>query len=84
MLAIRGIYDGKAFKVLPTEPVPVVQREVPVAIIFLEDASAERKAREHLVEVARRMRAAREVMTPLGVSVKDLVEEERDERRPTH
>lgn len=65
MLAIRGVYDGKTFKVLPTEPVPAVHGEVPVAIIFLEDVSAEREARQRLAEVARRMREARDAMSPL-------------------
>jgi hypothetical protein len=78
MLAIRGVYDGKTFKVLPTERVPVVQREVPIAIIFLEDVAGELKGRQCLGEVAKRMRAAREAMTPLGMSVKDLVESGRE------
>jgi len=37
MLAVRGTYDGKTIRVLPTEKLPKVTREVPVAIIFLED-----------------------------------------------
>ena len=78
MIAIRGVYDGKTFKVLPTERVPVVQREVPVAIIFLEDVSDELKGRQRSGEVAKRMRTAREAMIPLGMSVKDLVEAGRE------
>jgi len=78
MLAIRGVYDGKTFKALPTELVPVVHGEVPIAIVFLEDVSAQREPRQHLVAVANRMRAAREAMTPLGMSVKDLVEAGRE------
>jgi hypothetical protein len=78
MLAIRGIYDGKDFKILPSEPVPMVQREVPVAIIFLEDVPVEPKGRQQLLEVAKRMRSARDAMVPLGVSVKALVEEGRE------
>ena len=78
MLTIRGIYDGKTFKVLPTEPLPNVQGEVPVAIIFLEDVSVETQKRLYQIEIARRMRAAREAMPPLEMSVKDLVEEERE------
>jgi hypothetical protein len=84
MLAIRGVYNDKTFKVFPTEPVPEVQREVPVAIIFLEDVSDALQGRQRLGAGAKRMRAAREAMTPLGVSVKDLVEEERDDHGPTH
>jgi len=78
MLAIRGVYDGKIFRALPTEPVPAVQREVPVAIIFLEDVTDISHSRQYQVEVAQRMRAARQVMAPLGVCVKDLVEAGRE------
>lgn len=78
MLAIRGVYDGKTFRALPTEPIPTVHREVPVAIIFLEDVSDETQKRQNQVEIAKRMRAAREAMLPLGMSVKDLVEEGRE------
>jgi len=78
MLTIRGTYDGKTFKPLPTEPLPQIEREVPVAIIFLEDVSIENQRRQHQMEVAKRMRAARDAMPPLGVSVKDLVEQGRE------
>lgn len=78
MLTIRGIYDGKTFRVLPTEPLPEVQQEVPVAIIFLEDIPFESQKRQEQIEIAARMRAAREAMHPLGIGVKDLVEEGRE------
>jgi hypothetical protein len=78
MLTIRGVYDGKTFKVLPTEPLPEVQQEVPVAIIFLEDIPIETQRRQDQIEIAERMRSAREAMPPLGISVKDLVEEGRE------
>jgi hypothetical protein len=74
MLAIRGVYDGKTFSALPNEPVPRVQREVPVAIVFLEELAPDAVRRQYQVEVARRMRAARNTMPPLGVSVKELIE----------
>jgi DNA-binding winged helix-turn-helix (wHTH) protein len=38
LLTVRGVYDGKVVKVLPTESLPPVSREVSVAILFLEDA----------------------------------------------
>lgn len=78
MLAIRGVYDGKTFRALPNEPIPTVDREVPIAIVFLEEISLKAQRRQHLVEVAKRMRAARDAMSPLGVSVKDLVEAGRE------
>jgi hypothetical protein len=78
MLAIRGVYDGKTFKVLPTEPLPEVRGEVPIAIIFLQEVSAEHEARQQLAEVAKRMRRARDAMLPLGMSVKELVEAGRE------
>jgi hypothetical protein len=78
MLAIRGVYNGKTFSALPSEPLPRVQRDVPVAIIFLEEVLPETDSRQHQIEVARRMRAARDTMPPLGVSVKELIEEGRE------
>jgi hypothetical protein len=78
MLAIRGVYDGKTFSALPNEPLPRVQREVPVAIVFLEEVSPEAEKRQHQVEIARRMRAARDAMPPLGMSVKELIEAGRE------
>jgi len=62
MLAVRGVYDGKTFRALPNEPVPTVDREVPIAIIFLEEVSL--KAQRRQVEIAKRMRAARDAMSP--------------------
>jgi len=78
MLAIRGVYDGKTFSALPSEPLPRVHREVPVAIVFLEEVSPEADRRQRQVEVARRMRAARDAMPPLGMSVKELIEAGRE------
>lgn len=78
MLTIRGVYDGKTFRILPAEPVPTVHREVPVAIVFLEDVLIETEKNQNQVEVAKRMRVAREAMSPLGMSVKDLVERGRE------
>jgi hypothetical protein len=78
MLAIRGVYNGKTFSALPSEPLPRVQRDVPVAIVFLEEVLPETDSRQHQIEVARRMRAARDTMPPLGVSVKELIEEGRE------
>jgi hypothetical protein len=78
MIAIRGVYNGKTFSALPGELLPQVQRDMPVAIIFLEEVSLEADRRQHQVEVARRMRAARDTMPPLGMSVKELIEAGRE------
>jgi len=78
MLAIRGVYDGKTFSALPNEPVPRVQQEVPVAMVFLEEVAPEANRRQHQVEVTRRMRTARNAMPLLGVSVKELIEAGRE------
>jgi hypothetical protein len=78
MIAIRGVYNGKTFSALPAEPLPHVQRDMPVAIIFLEEVSLEEDKRQHQVEVARRMRTARDAMPPLGMSVKELIEAGRE------
>lgn len=74
MMTIRGVYDGKNIKPLPTESLPAVDHEVPVAITFLEKISVDRHTRPDQVEIARRMRASRQAMAVLGESVKDLVE----------
>lgn len=78
MLTVRGVYDGKVFKPLPSEKVPLVHREVPVAILFLEDITAGNERKQRQAEIAARMRAARAMMAPLGMSVKDLVEAGRE------
>jgi len=78
MIAIRGVYNGKTFRALPSEPLPQVQREIPVAIVFLEEISPEADRRQHQVEIAHRMRAARDAMPPLGMSVKELIEAGRE------
>jgi hypothetical protein len=78
MLTIRGVFDGKTVKVLPTESIPSVQRQVPVAIIFLEDVSDTDQICRNQIQVAQQMRAARAKMLPLGVSVKELVEQGRE------
>jgi hypothetical protein len=78
MLAIRGVYNGKTFRALPGEPLPHVQRDMPVAIIFLEEVSPEADKRQHQLEVARCMRAARDAMPPLGMRVKELIEAGRE------
>ena len=72
-----GVYDGKTFSALPSEPLPRVQREVPVATVFLEEVQLE-DDRGHQVEIAERMRAARDAMPPLGVGVKELIEAGRE------
>jgi DNA-binding winged helix-turn-helix (wHTH) protein len=40
LLTIRGVYDGKEFRALPTEALPDVSRETVVLIVFLENESA--------------------------------------------
>ena len=77
-MTVRGTYDGKSFRALPQEPVPAVHGEVPVTIVFWERAMDGGGEREHVHEVAKRMRTARHVMPPLEVSTKDLIEEGRE------
>ena len=78
MLTIRGVYNGKTFSALPSEPLPRIEGEVPVAIVFLEEVSLEANRGQIQAEVAKRMRAARNAMPPLGASVKELIEEGRE------
>lgn len=79
MLTIHGVYDGKSFRALPNERLPMVDREIPIAITFLDDDIALRaQKRQQLVPLAKRMLAIREAMPPLGTSTKALVEEGRE------
>lgn len=39
MLTIRGVYDGKTIRPLPGEPLPEVEGEVEVRIVFCEPVS---------------------------------------------
>jgi len=74
MRAIRGVFDGETFNALPGEPLPAVEREIPVAIVFLEETPSDDETRQRQLSIAKRMRAAREAMPPLDVTVKDLIE----------
>lgn len=77
MLAVRGTYDGKTFRVSSTEKLPKVTREVPVAIIFLEDLT-DLQRRQLQIEAAQWMRALRARMPPLDMSIRDMIEEGRE------
>jgi len=77
MLTLRGTYDGKTFRVLPSEKLPKITREVPVAIIFLEDVTPERRWQLQM-EAAQWMRALRARMPPLDMSIRDMIEEGRE------
>ena len=78
MLTIQGVYDGKTFSPLPNEPLPQAQRAVPVAMTFLVEVQLEDAGRQPQADVAKRMRAARDAMPPLGVGVKELIETGRE------
>jgi hypothetical protein len=86
MIAIQATYDGKNFKPLPSERLPEVNREIPVAIVFLEEGSTQNEKpeqdekRRRLLDSALRMRAQRDAMEPLGMTVAELLEESRRER----
>jgi hypothetical protein len=77
MLAVRGIYDGKSIRALPSERLPEITGSVRVAIIFLENVIDE-PARRRQIETARRMRLRRAQMHPLRERIKDLIEEGRE------
>jgi len=79
MLTVRATYDGRTSKVSPLEPFPRIDHTVPVAIVFLEEVPATARRTEREREVARLMRAERSAMEPLGSSIKELVEEGRDQ-----
>ena len=86
MIAVQATYDGKEFKPLPSERLPDVSGEVPVAIVFLEqgviqnEKPGQDEKRKRLLESALRLRAQRDAMEPLGMTVAELLEESRNER----
>lgn len=86
MIAIQATYDGKNFNPLPSDQLPEVNKEVPVAIIFLEEEGirnakpGQDEKRRRQLESALRMRARRDAMEPLGMTVAELLEEGRHER----
>ena len=78
MLTMQGVYDGKTFSALPSEPLPQGQGKVPVAIAFLEEVSLADDGGQRQVDVAKRMHAVRDAMPPLGVSVREIIETGRE------
>ena len=78
MIAIRGVYDGKTFRALPGEVLPIVEREVPVNIVFLDENQLPHPHRSQLGEVIREMREARSRMVPLDCDLRDLIEDGRE------
>ena len=78
MIAIQATYDGKNFKPLPSEQLPEVGREIPVAIIFLEGTLAAKPPERSQREIAEEMWAARAKMQPLGMSIPEMIEEGRE------
>ncbi len=86
MIAVQATYDGKEFKPLPSERLPEVNGEVPVAIVFLDEVAIQNgkygqdEKRKRLLESALRLRAQRDAREPLGMTVAELLEESRNER----
>lgn len=86
MIAVQATYDGKNFKPLPSERLPEVNREVLVAIVFIDEETiqnekhAQYEKRKRSIESALRLRAQRDAMEPLGMTVAELLEEARNER----
>jgi hypothetical protein len=78
MQTIRGVYDGRAVRLLPTETLPAVEGEVEVEIRLPEAAAATGEIRERRVEAARRLLTARAATPALGVPVWELVDDGRD------
>ncbi|NUM36524.1 MAG: hypothetical protein HUU50_18435 [Candidatus Brocadiae bacterium] len=76
MLTIRGICNGKGFKAI--EDIPKIDREIPVAIVFLEDIQDVISKDERQRQAAQRMHQARQTMEPIGVNLKELVEAGRE------
>jgi hypothetical protein len=86
MVAVHAIFDGKEFRPVSAEVFPEIKKEVPVAIVFLDETVAatppktlkEEAAKESLLEIFLRMRTARDAMPPLGMSIPEMIEEGRE------
>ena len=71
MLTIRGVYDGKTIRPLPGEPLPEVEGEVEVRIVFCEPASpSDASPIEQLFRI-------RDSHPPLPHPARELIEYER-------
>lgn len=75
MIAVQATYDGKEFRPLPSESFPEVAKEVKVAIVFLEN---ELSPVESQKEIFGRMRTARDAMPPLGMDIREMIEDGRE------
>jgi hypothetical protein len=72
MLTIRGVYDGKTIRPLPGEPLPEVDREVEVRIVFCEPLTPlDTSPMELLFRI-------RDSHPPLPYPVSELIEHERN------
>jgi hypothetical protein len=78
MLAIRGILEKKTLHVIPQEPTPRIEKDVPVAIVFLDETATPEKLSQYQREIALRMLAERDSMPPLDVDLKTWIEEGRE------
>ncbi|GBC91998.1 hypothetical protein HRbin15_00459 [bacterium HR15] len=74
MLTIRGVYDGKTIRPLPGEPLPKVEGEIEVQIVFLQP-NPEMLRQWH--EALGQLHRMREQMAPLQETIKDLIEADR-------
>jgi len=75
MLTIRGVYDGKTIRPLPGEPLPKVEGEVEVQIVFLQPEPA---ALQQWCKALAQLRQMRQRMAPLQEPIKNLIEADRD------
>jgi len=74
---IRGVYDGKTIRPLPTETLPEVEGEVPVEIVLLDPAPDERQARQRRLDAAERIIDASKTRSLQGLTVRDLIDDGR-------
>lgn len=78
MIAVQATYDGKEFRPLPSESFPCVKNETPVTIVFSEETGSGKSAELTQREIFEAMWAARSKMEPLGMSIREMIEEGRE------
>jgi len=74
MLTIRGVYDGKTIRPLPGEPLPKVEGEIEVQIVFMQP---EPDALQQWREALALLRQMRDRTAPLEETIKELIEADR-------
>src|SRR5438309_178979 len=73
MQTIRGVYDGKTIRPLPAEPLPDVDGEIPVEIVFVKEGMNEEELRRQRTAALARLRESRAATPPWNCSLREMI-----------